>query len=126
MTFVLEAQVFYGYAAGAEGGYDLLGFTNGHTRIVCAMYDEERRCNTIYMVDGRNLLQEFAVAFQAAILGFAQLAPPGAGIFKERHEVGNANNINGCCPEIRVGGDGREYHETAVASTHYRDAFWIG
>src|SRR5260221_365302 len=126
MTLVLEAHVFDGYTARAEGSHDLLGFTNGHARVICAVHDEERRGNTIYIMDGRNLLQEFAVVIQAAILRFAHPAPPGTGILKERHEIGDTNDIYGSRPEIRIGGDGREYHETTVAATHHRDTFWIG
>ena len=95
MTLVLEAHVFDGYTARAESRRDLLGFTNGHARVVCAVHDEERRGNTIYIMDGRNCLQEFAVVFQAAILKFAHLARPGTGILKERYEIGDANDIYG-------------------------------
>src|SRR5260370_37212650 len=93
MTLVLEAHVFDGYTARAEGSHDLLGFTNGHGRVVCAVHDEERRGNTIYITDGRNLLQEFAVVIQSAILRFAHPAPPGTGILKERHEIVGADDI---------------------------------
>src|SRR5260370_12851000 len=109
MTLVLEAHVFDGYAARAEGSHDLLGFTNGHARVVCAVHDEERRGNTIYIIDGRNLLQEFAVVIQAAILRFAHPAPPGTGILKERHEIGHANDIYGSPPYVRTAADACEY-----------------
>src|SRR5258708_10559534 len=103
MTLVLEAHVFDGYTARAEGSHDLLGFTNGHARVVCAVHDEERRGNTIYITDGRNLLQEFAVVIQAAILRFAHPAPPGTGILTPPPEIRDANDIYGTPPHSSIG-----------------------
>src|SRR5205085_3976658 len=51
----------------------------------------------------------------------AQLAPPGSGIFQEGDEIGNADDIDGCCPQVRIGGDGGKHHEAAVAAAHDYD-----
>src|SRR6266566_5040388 len=70
MAFIFETQVFDGHLAQTKRGYDLFSFTNWHARVVRTMHNEEGRANTIHLVNWRNLLQKFAVAFKTAVLGF--------------------------------------------------------
>ncbi len=90
------------------------------------MYHKERRGNTINMANRRDLLKKIAIPFKAAVFGFAILPPPGAGIFQERHEVGDADNIDACRPEFGIGRHGSEYHEATVAAAHHCYASGIG
>src|SRR5258706_3506335 len=120
MTLILETHVLYGNIPRTQRRYDLLGLSDGNTRIVGTMHDEEGRDNAIHVANGRDLLQECTVVFQAAILGFTQFAPPGAGIFEEGHEIGDTYDIHGYRPEVRIGCDGREHHKSAIAATHDR------
>src|SRR5579859_2900894 len=62
---------------------------------------------------------------QAAVLGLAQFAPPRACILQEGHEVGNADNIHTCRPEIRIGGQGRQHHKAAITASHHGNTLRI-
>src|SRR2546422_6622446 len=90
------------------------------------MHNEEGCAHTVHLVNWRNLFQKFAVTFKTAVLEFAQLAPPGAGVLKERDEIGDANDIYGCRPQIGVGGYGREHHKATITPSHYYNTLWIG
>src|SRR5712691_10673632 len=125
MPFILEAHVFYWDVALAQSRHDLLGLANGHAGVVRAMNDEKGRCDAINVVDGRDAFQKLAVVFQAAVFRLAQLASPGAGMLQEGDEVGDAYDIYGGCPQVRIGGDGRQDHEAAVAAAHHCDTSWI-
>src|SRR5690349_14733717 len=74
VSFILEAQVVYRMMALAQAGYNLLRFTYRHSRVACAVQDNQRRGNAIYLVDGRDRSQKFAVGFQRTVLHFPQLA----------------------------------------------------
>src|SRR3974377_105358 len=103
MSLVFKTHVFHWYISRTQSSYDLFSFSNGYARIICAMYHEERCEYSINPVYWRNLLQKFSILLQAAILRFTQFAPPGTGVFKERHKIGYANNIHSRCPQIRIG-----------------------
>src|SRR5438270_8915277 len=63
---------------------------------------------------------------QAAVLGFTQFTPPGAGILQERDKIGDTDDIYACRPEIRIGCQGRQYHKSAVAAPHHSYAARVG
>src|SRR5579884_2383643 len=77
MPLVLEAQIFDWNVAFSQGRHNLLSLSNRNTRVIRAMHDKERRDDILHVIDRRNLFQEVAVAFKAAIFGLAQLAPQG-------------------------------------------------
>src|SRR5260370_27673144 len=107
MPLVPEAHVFYRDVALTQGCYNLLSLANGYARVVRAVNDEKRRGDVVDVVDGRNALQKLVVVFQAAVFGLTELAAPWAGILQKRDEVGDADDIDGGCPQGRVGRDGR-------------------
>ena len=83
MAFVLETQVFNGYLALAQGGDDLLGFADGHARVVGTMNDDQRRGDAFDMTNWRNLFQKFAIFLQTAVLAGTQFTPPGMGVSRK-------------------------------------------
>src|SRR5947209_5485550 len=122
MTLVSKAQVLYRHISRPQGSDNLLRFTNRYARIVGAMHDKERRGNPIHGTNGGYLLQKFAVTLQAAVFGLAQLAPPGTRVLQERHEIGDPNDINPCRPQIGVGRQRGQHHESTIAASHYGNA----
>src|SRR5579859_8029139 len=126
VALVLETQVFDGYATSAQGGDDLLRLADRHARIVGAVDDEHRRGDAVHLVDGRDVFEEVAVVLQAAVLGLTQPATPGSGVFQERHEIGDADDVHAGGPYLGIGGDSGQHHEAAVAAAPDGDAPRVG
>src|SRR5262245_6451016 len=61
VPFILEAQIFYGDAPRLKRCNDLLGLTDGHARVVGAMHDEQRRGDSVYLVNGRDAFQKCSI-----------------------------------------------------------------
>src|SRR5581483_666957 len=103
----------------------MFSLVDGNARIVGSMQDQQRSRDAIDRVDGRNPLQHVAMMGKTAIFRFSPGTTPGASLFEERDEIGDANHINGCGPQFGVSGDGSEHHITAVASTHDANTLWV-
>ena len=101
VALVFEAQKFHRAAQCLQAAHHLLRLADRHPRVVSAVDDQQRRADPFDVLDRGQLLEKLSVAFQAAVLGLAQVPAPGARVFEERHEIGDAHQVNAGRRQVR-------------------------
>src|SRR3954464_14027333 len=96
MPLVLANQKPHWSAIRFKGLDHLIGFADGHARIVSTLNHEHRLCDVLYLVHGSDALEVLAHLRIALIAVFnaAQIATVGFSVFEERDEVRHPNYID--------------------------------
>src|SRR5439155_19890387 len=109
-----------------EPSNHLLGFAYWNARVIGSMDHQQRRPDALHAVDRRDIFQKLTVLLEAAVLRLTQVAPPRARVLEKRDEVGDTDQVDPRRPQLRVGGQRRKHHESAVAAAVHGDALRIG